>query len=140
MRDFKSLQQNGLYDIQAYPKAEIGCCIDLNLQESMIIVLYKYRFWQDKAIIELTTNEMIEQQMNYIHENPVRQVLLLRRKTTCSSARKYAGLSIVIEIDRYENYRLLYLQTIYHEPLRNNQDRLFGNEGEKTTFQHSLFV
>ena len=87
---------------RAYPKAEEnGCCIDLSLQESMIIVLYKYRFWQDKSHpIELTTNEMIEQRMNYIHENPVRAGIVAKAEDYLySSARNYAGLSSVIEID-----------------------------------------
>ena len=61
----------------------------------------KYRFWQDKSHpIELTTTEMIEQRMNYIHENPVRAgVVTVAEDYFYSSARNYAGLSSVIEID-----------------------------------------
>ena len=61
----------------------------------------KYRFWQDKSHpIELNTNEMINQRINYIHENPVRTGLVARAEDYLySSARNYAGLSSIIEID-----------------------------------------
>ncbi len=61
----------------------------------------KYRFWQDKSHpVELTTNKMIEQRINYIHENPVKTGLVARAEDYLySSARNYAGLSSVLEID-----------------------------------------
>ena len=63
--------------------------------------IQKYRFWQDKSHpIELTSNEMIEQRINYIHENPVRTGLVAKAEEYLySSARNYAGLSSIIEID-----------------------------------------
>ena len=63
--------------------------------------IQKYRFWQDKSHpIELITTEMIEQRINYIHENPVRTGLVVRAEDYLySSARNYAGLSSIIEID-----------------------------------------
>jgi len=61
----------------------------------------KYRFWQDKSHpIELTTNEMIEQRINYIYENPVKTGLVASAEDYLfSSARNYAELSSVIDID-----------------------------------------
>lgn len=61
----------------------------------------KYRFWQDKSHpIELTTTEMIDQRINYIHENPVRKGLVARVEDYLySSARNYTALSSIIEID-----------------------------------------
>jgi len=61
----------------------------------------KYRFWQDKSHpIELTTTELLHQRINYIHENPVRTGLVASAEEYLySSARNYAGLSSVIEID-----------------------------------------
>ena len=61
----------------------------------------KYRFWQDKSHpIELSTNEMIEQRINYIHENPVKTGLVgAAEDYLYSSARNYAGLSSVVEVD-----------------------------------------
>lgn len=63
--------------------------------------IQKYRFWQDKSHpIELITTEMIEQRINYIHENHVRTGLVTRAEEYLySSARNYAGLSSIIEID-----------------------------------------
>jgi REP element-mobilizing transposase RayT len=61
----------------------------------------KYRFWQDKSHpIELTSNEMIDQRINYIHENPVRTGIVAKAEEYLySSARNYAELSSIIEID-----------------------------------------
>lgn len=63
--------------------------------------IQKYRFWQDKSHpIELISNEMIEQRINYIHENPVRTGIVAKAEEYLySSARNYAGLSSIIEID-----------------------------------------
>jgi len=62
----------------------------------------KYRFWQDKSHpIELSSNEMIDQRIHYIHENPVRTGLVATAEDYLfSSARNYAGLTAVIDIDR----------------------------------------
>jgi len=61
----------------------------------------QYRFWQDKSHpVELSTTEMIDQRIKYIHENPVRTGLVgAAEDYLFSSARNYAGLSAVIEID-----------------------------------------
>lgn len=61
----------------------------------------KYRFWQDKSHpIELVTTELIDQKINYIHQNPVRTGMVSNPEDYLySSARNYAGLSTVIEID-----------------------------------------
>lgn len=60
-----------------------------------------YRFWQDKSHpIELNTTELIEQRINYIHENPVRTGMVSNPEDYLySSARNYAELSNVLEID-----------------------------------------
>ncbi|HEY5590469.1 MAG TPA: hypothetical protein VIK55_05575 [Paludibacter sp.] len=50
--------------------------------------------------IELTSTEMIEQRVIYIHENPVRTGIVAKAEEYLySSARNYAGLSSIIEID-----------------------------------------
>ena len=61
----------------------------------------KYRFWQDKSHpIELYNNKMIDERINYIHQNPVRTGLVaIAEDYLFSSARNYAELSSVIEID-----------------------------------------
>jgi putative transposase len=43
--------------------------------------------------MELTTNEMIDQRLNYIHNNPVEAgIVLTPEDYLCSSAANYAGL------------------------------------------------
>ena len=53
----------------------------------------KYRFWQDtNHAIQLDTNEMIDQKINYTHDNPVRALIVSRQEDYLfSSARDYAG-------------------------------------------------
>jgi putative transposase len=54
----------------------------------------KYQFWQQKYHpIELATNEMIDQRLNYIHNNPVEAgIVLSPEHYLYSSAINYAGL------------------------------------------------
>jgi REP element-mobilizing transposase RayT len=61
----------------------------------------KYRFWQDTSHpIELNSNEFITQRMNYIHQNPVKTGIVANAEDYLySSARNYAGLSAIMEID-----------------------------------------
>ncbi|MFY9153923.1 MAG: transposase [Prolixibacteraceae bacterium] len=53
----------------------------------------KYRFWQDtNHAIELDRNTLIEQKINYIHDNPVRSLIVGKQEDYLySSARDYAG-------------------------------------------------
>jgi putative transposase len=53
----------------------------------------KYRFWQDtNHAIQLDNNEMIEQRINYTHDNPVRAMITGRQENYLySSARDYSG-------------------------------------------------
>jgi putative transposase len=53
----------------------------------------KYRFWQDtNHAIQLDNTEMIEQRINYTHDNPVRAMIVGRQEDYLySSARDYSG-------------------------------------------------
>jgi len=53
----------------------------------------KYKFWQDtNHAILLDTNEMIDQRINYTHENPVRALIVAKpHEYLFSSARDYSG-------------------------------------------------
>ena len=103
LRDFKKhTAKKILYDIQTLPESRK----DWMLYRFEFAGKYDnrigiYRFWQDKSHpIELTTNEMIEQRINYIHENPVKTGLVAAAEEFLfSSARNYADLDSVIEID-----------------------------------------
>ena len=61
----------------------------------------QYRFWQDKSHpIELNTLEMINERIDYIHNNPVKNGLVAEPEDYLfSSARNYAGLSSVIDVE-----------------------------------------
>jgi len=60
----------------------------------------KYRFWQDtNHAIQLDNNEMIEQKINYTHENPVRAMIVGRQEDYLySSARDYSGEKGLVNI------------------------------------------
>jgi hypothetical protein len=53
----------------------------------------KYQFWQqDNHPIELATNEMMQQKLDYIHQNPVAAGLVLSEEEYLySSAKNYTG-------------------------------------------------
>jgi putative transposase len=60
-----------------------------------------YQFWQqDNRPIELTSNEMMEQRLKYIHENPVRAGMVRQEEDFIySSAIDYAGGKGLIDIE-----------------------------------------
>ncbi len=55
--------------------------------------IHQYKVWQDgNHPVELLTNEMIEQRLTYIHNNPVQAGLVWQPQDWCySSAADYAG-------------------------------------------------
>ena len=54
----------------------------------------KYQFWrQDNYPIELSSNSLMEQKLEYIHENPLKAgIVLSGEEFLYSSAKSYAGL------------------------------------------------
>ena len=54
---------------------------------------YRHQFWiQNNHPIELGTNEMMEQRLDYIHDNPVRAgIVLSPDEYLYSSAKNYYG-------------------------------------------------
>jgi REP element-mobilizing transposase RayT len=59
------------------------------------------QFWtHENHAIQLDSNEMIESRIDYIHENPVRAGWVEDPEDyLCSSARNYAGMNGLLEID-----------------------------------------
>lgn len=53
----------------------------------------KYRFWQDtNHAIQLDSNELIDEKINYTHDNPVRAMIVGQQEDYLySSARDYSG-------------------------------------------------
>lgn len=60
-----------------------------------------YQFWQqDNRPIELSTNNMMDQRLEYLHQNPVKEgLVLLPEHYIYSSAKDYCGEKGLIEID-----------------------------------------
>jgi len=103
IRDYKQFTaKNVLHDIQTLPESRRDWMLyRFEFAGKFDNRIEKYRFWQDKSHpVELTTNEMIEERINYIHQNPVRSGLVAREEDYLySSARNFAELSSVLEID-----------------------------------------
>ena len=123
IRDFKQFTaKKVLHDIQTLPESRRDWMLyRFEFAGKFDNRIEKYRFWQDKSHpVELPTNEMIDQRIHYIHQNPVRTGLVAREEDYLySSARNYAGLSNVLEIDEIT---LCWKQTTTNPSL--------GNEGE----------
>ena len=60
-----------------------------------------YQFWQqDNRPIELSTNEMMDQRLDYIHDNPVKEGLVYEPEHYIySSALDYSGGKGLLEIE-----------------------------------------
>ncbi|MBT1700690.1 transposase [Fulvivirgaceae bacterium PWU4] len=61
----------------------------------------KYKFWQNEYhAVELFYNEMIDQKLDYVHNNPVEAGIVENAEDYLySSARNYAGLNGLIEVE-----------------------------------------
>jgi REP element-mobilizing transposase RayT len=59
------------------------------------------QFWtHENHAVELTSNDMVDSKMNYVHENPVRAGWVEKEEDYLySSARNYAGLNNLLEIE-----------------------------------------
>ena len=103
IRDYKKFTANAVIkDIQRMPESRRDWMLyRFEFAGKYDNRITKYRFWQDKSHpIQLTSTEMINQRINYTHENPVRTgAVAVAEDYLYSSARNYAGLSSVIEID-----------------------------------------
>ena len=123
IRDFKQFTAKKiLHDVETLPESRRDWMLyRFEFAGKFDNRIEKYRFWQDKSHpVELPTNEMIDQRIHYIHQNPVRTGLVAREEDYLySSARNYAGLSNVLEIDEIT---LCWKQTTTNPSL--------GNEGE----------
>ena len=63
-----------------------------------------YKFWQEGYhAVQLDTNDMIDQRIEYTHQNPVRTLIVEQAEDYLfSSARNFASLEGIIEIDEVE--------------------------------------
>jgi len=61
----------------------------------------KYKFWQNEYHpIELSTNAIMDQKLEYVHDNPVKEGVVDKPEDYLySSARDYAGLKGLLEVE-----------------------------------------
>jgi REP element-mobilizing transposase RayT len=61
----------------------------------------KYKFWQNEYHpVELFSNDVIDQKVNYLHQNPVKaQIVDAAEDYLYSSARNYAGRKGLLEVE-----------------------------------------
>ena len=111
----KNRLQDIIRDFKSYTSGEIRGAIEENPRESrrqwMLRAMYKagqskrnnkdFQLWQHHYHpIQLDTNNMIDQKMDYVHMNPVKAGFVSKAEDFLySSARNYAGLDSIIEID-----------------------------------------
>jgi putative transposase len=60
-----------------------------------------YKFWQNEYHpVELSNNEMMDQKLDYLHDNPVKEGIVERPEDyVYSSARDYTGRKGLLEIE-----------------------------------------
>ena len=104
-----------LRDLKKYTSKQLVQEITNNTQESRkswILWLFKsaglnnsnnkdFQFWQqDNRPIQLSTNEMIDQRLEYIHQNPVKEELVWEPEHYAfSSAINYSGKRGLLEVE-----------------------------------------
>ncbi len=102
-------------NFKKFTSKEILKLVNENTQESRkewLLMIFKYhakfnkrvemfQFWtHENHAVELTSNEMIESRVNYIHQNPVRAGFVEQEhEFIYSSAKNFAGLINVMDID-----------------------------------------
>lgn len=112
-----ALLQNILRDFKKFTAYKlIGLILEINesRKEWMIQIFKncgsknpnntKYQFWrQDNHPIELTDNRMMDQKVNYIHNNPVAAGIVAEPEHYLySSARNYANVEFLMDIEMIE--------------------------------------
>lgn len=111
-------QEHIIRDFKKHTSKELLKLIEENKQESrrnwMLWIFKKagernsnnkyYQFWrQDNHPIELSTNEMMQQRLDYIHNNPVEEGIVDEPEHYLySSARDYCGLKGMLELESIE--------------------------------------
>jgi REP element-mobilizing transposase RayT len=114
----KVLLENIIRDLKKFTSGRIIIEIKQNLQESrkqwMLDIFrkagnensnnFRYQLWQqDNHPIELVGNKIMDQKLDYIHENPVKQGFVFEAEDyPWSSIHNYCGDNTLINIDLLE--------------------------------------
>ncbi|QQS51676.1 MAG: transposase [Bacteroidota bacterium] len=104
IRDFKKFTSKELINaIKEYPESRREWLLNkFTYAAGRINKGVNYKVWQDGYHpVELTTNEMKEQRLNYIHNNPVEEEIVINTEDyKYSSATNYAYGMGVLEIEK----------------------------------------
>ena len=101
------LLQDILRDFKKFTSKTIIKAIEDNIQESRKDWLLKqfktsegFRFWRgDNKPIELWSNKVIDEKINYVHQNPVEEGIVFRAEDYLySSAVNYAGEKGLLDV------------------------------------------
>ena len=101
------LLQDILRDFKKFTSKTIIKAIEDNIQESRKDWLLKqfktsegFRFWRgDNKPIELWSNKVIDEKINYVHQNPVEEGIVFRAEDYLySSAANYAGEKGLLDV------------------------------------------
>ena len=103
IRDFKKYTSKKIVqNIIEYPESRREWMLDLFLKACKHLKRdQKYKVWQDGYHAEIaTSNWFIKQKINYIHQNPVAEkIVVFPEDYIFSSARNYAGLENELEVE-----------------------------------------
>ena len=113
LRDFKKFTSKAIIkQILTEPESRRDWIIEYSGREGEKFKgLKKYKFWQDgNHPEEISSNKFLDEKLNYIHYNPVKELIVERPEDYLfSSARNYAGLSnfldIILDSVKQERYR-----------------------------------
>lgn len=104
IRDFKTFTSKGLIKlIKEVPESRREWMLKKFAYEANQNVRgTNYKLWQDGFHpVELSSNEMMEQRLDYIHLNPVQEgVVEEAEHYLYSSARDYAGIAGLLKVER----------------------------------------
>ena len=92
----------------------------------------KYKFWQQtNHAVLLYSNEIIEQRLNYVHENPVRALIVAHaHEYLFSSAADYAEEKGYVDVQVEISKGWIYLIVSAMSLKTTNRQLLVANEGE----------
>jgi putative transposase len=102
LRDFKKFTAKALVSLVSEPvESRRGWMLDrFRYKGKHLKRISEYKFWQDGNHPEvILTSDFFHQKLNYIHNNPVKEMVVERPEDYFfSSARNYAGMAALIDV------------------------------------------
>lgn len=102
LRDFKKFTSKAIVkQIEEEPESRREWMLEYFLKEGKILKRIKeYKFWQDgNQAKEIYGNSFLEEKLDYIHQNPVEEMIVSKPEDYLfSSAKDYAGLDGLLNV------------------------------------------